>query len=182
MSYLSYILELWAQKQLTQDKQPFIKTPYDIIQSYIRKGSTCRQTLCGPRSAWYCWPDYGSFLKPWWSLETLSGWCGRSWSMWLRPLCSQGTGRPLCCKLRVLCRGMNKEKEMTEVSLDSVCSPNSTLWQSDRVTLFHTWCWDCLSETWAETAWSRLRLAAASRWASWADSARRMNLPLENNM
>lgn len=109
MNYVSYILELWAQRQLTQARQPFIKTRSTIIHSYTRKGTTCRRTLCGPRPEWCCWPDCGPFLKPWWSLETLSGWCGRSWSMWLRRPCSPDTGRLLCCKLRVLCRGANKE-------------------------------------------------------------------------
>lgn len=113
MSCLSFIPEPWTQKQLTQVKQPFIKTRSDPIHFYGRKGTTCRRTLCGPRPAWCCWPDYGPFVKPWWSLKTLSGWCGRSWSVWLWPPCSQDTGRLLCCKLRVLYGGVNMEKEMT---------------------------------------------------------------------
>lgn len=83
---------------------------------------------------WCYWPDYAPFLKPWWSPEILSGWCGRSWSMWLRPPCSRDTGRPLCRRLRVLCRGVKREKEKNEDAEDwrehTVFSPNSTLWTS----------------------------------------------------
>lgn len=176
--HLHYILEPWAKKWSTWAKQPFIHTCCDIIHSYIREGITCRQRLCGPATVWCCWPDYGPFLKPWWSLESLSGWCGRSWSMWLRPPCSGDTGPLLCRRLRVLCRGVNREEEMTgrmQTEGNVLLSAQTQHFGRAIVTLFHTWRWDCLTGTWAETAWSRLRLAAPSRWASWAGSARRMN-------
>lgn len=167
-------------------------------------GFTCRQKLCGPQTEWYCSPGSGPFSWHVWSPPTPSGWCGRSWSKWLRPTSRQDKGRLPCCTLhdhwghtKHVVRKAWRRKIWKRVQFDTTLSQHKEKWEqmsskgSNRViqikawlcrkfTLSHTWSWDCRRGTWVKSAWSPPLRASASRWESWADSGRKMYSRLEN--
>lgn len=75
---------------------------------------TCRQKRCGPWTDWYSKLGFGPFSEHLWNQGIPSGWCGRSWSRWLRCPCCWDTDQPLRRRLHGHC-GSKERRNKTKV-------------------------------------------------------------------